>query len=56
MYVTIGVPLIYHLDKKTLKPIKHPQAIEPLSGYYLGNQEEIRNKILGVKNQSVAKK
>lgn len=50
------MPLVYHLDKKTLKPIKHKDAIAPLSGYYLGNQEEIKNKILGVKNQSVAKK
>ena len=54
--IPTGVPLIYHLDKKTLKPIKHKLSIDPLSGYYLGNQEEIRNKILGVKNQSVAKK
>ncbi|KAF0698530.1 Aste57867_10857 [Aphanomyces stellatus] len=49
--VPTGVPLVYHLDDD-LKPIPHPDAIAPLSGYYLGNQEEIRARILGVKNQT----
>ena len=29
--IPTGVPLVYNLDVKTLKPIPHPDAIEPLS-------------------------
>ena len=36
-----GVPLVYELDRR-LNPIKH---------YYLGKQEDIKNKINSVKNQ-----
>lgn len=50
--VPTGIPLVYTLDASTLKPVPHPDAIAPLSGYYLGNQEEIRAKIDGVKNQT----
>jgi 2,3-bisphosphoglycerate-dependent phosphoglycerate mutase len=46
--IPTGVPLIYELDEN-LKPIPHPDAIAPLQGRYLGNQEEIRNRIMGVK-------
>jgi len=46
-----GVPLVYELDED-LKPVPHPDAIAPLSGRYLGDQEAIRAKILGVKNQT----
>ncbi|OQR86848.1 2,3-bisphosphoglycerate-dependent phosphoglycerate mutase [Achlya hypogyna] len=49
--IPTGIPLIYHLDEN-LKPIPHKDAIAPLSGYYLGNQDEIRQRILGVKNQT----
>lgn len=49
--IPTGVPLVYELDAN-LRPIKQKDAIEPLSGRYLGNQEEIRRKILGVKNQT----
>ncbi|RLO10625.1 hypothetical protein DYB28_009069 [Aphanomyces astaci] len=49
--VPTGVPLVYHLDDN-LKPIRHRDAIAPLSGHYLGNQDEIRARILGVKNQT----
>ncbi|EQC39273.1 2,3-bisphosphoglycerate-dependent phosphoglycerate mutase [Saprolegnia diclina VS20] len=49
--IPTGIPLIYHLDDN-LKPIPHKDAIAPLSGYYLGNQDEIRQRILGVKNQT----
>jgi 2,3-bisphosphoglycerate-dependent phosphoglycerate mutase len=46
--IPTGVPLLYELDDN-LRPIKQQDAIAPLNGRYLGNQEEIRNRILGVK-------
>jgi 2,3-bisphosphoglycerate-dependent phosphoglycerate mutase len=49
--IPTGIPLIYHLDEN-LKPIPHKDAIAPLKGFYLGDQVAIRNKILGVKNQT----
>lgn len=50
--IPTGVPLVYTLDRETLKPIRHPDAIGPLSGRYLGDQQDIRNRIEGVKNQT----
>eukprot|EP01036_Dinobryon_divergens_P026557 gene26557-35225_t len=49
--IPTAVPLVYELDEN-LKPIKQKDAIAPLSGRYLGNQEEIAARILGVKNQT----
>ena len=49
--IPTAVPLIYTLDSN-LKPILQKDAISPLSGRYLGNQEEIRARIEGVKNQT----
>eukprot|EP00592_Proboscia_alata_P010306 CAMPEP_0194355444 /NCGR_PEP_ID=MMETSP0174-20130528/3351_1 /TAXON_ID=216777 /ORGANISM="Proboscia alata, Strain PI-D3" /LENGTH=300 /DNA_ID=CAMNT_0039124719 /DNA_START=29 /DNA_END=931 /DNA_ORIENTATION=- len=49
--IPTGVPLIYELDDD-LKPIPHPDAIGPLSGRYLGNQEDIRNRIGAVAAQT----
>ena len=49
--IPTGVPLVYHLDSN-LKPIKNPLAIAPLSGAYLGDQEQIRARIMGVANQT----
>ena len=49
--IPTGVPLVYHLDSN-LKPLKTPLAMNPLSGYYLGNQEEIKNRINGVAAQT----
>jgi 2,3-bisphosphoglycerate-dependent phosphoglycerate mutase len=46
--IPTGVPLVYELDEN-FRPIPHPDAIAPLQGRYLGNQEEIKNRILGVK-------
>ncbi len=45
--IPTGVPLVYELDEKTLKPIKH---------YYLGDQDAINAKINAVKNQDSIKK
>ena len=49
--IPTGAPLVYTLDDD-LKPIKHADAIAPLSGHYLGDQDEIRARIEGVKNQT----
>jgi len=52
--IPTGVPLVYYLDKQ-LKPLRHPDAIEPLSGQYLGDQEKIKARIGAVKAQTGAK-
>jgi 2,3-bisphosphoglycerate-dependent phosphoglycerate mutase len=49
--IPTGAPLVYDLDEN-MKPIPHPQAIAPLSGRYLGDQESIRNRIAGVAAQT----
>lgn len=49
--IPTGVPLVYDLDEN-LKPIASADAIAPLTGRYVGNQEEIRQRILGVVNQT----
>jgi hypothetical protein len=46
-----GIPLIYELDED-MKPIKHPDAIAPLSGRYLGDQEEVKQRIGAVMAQT----
>ena len=46
--IPTGAPLVYELDEN-LVPIPHKDAIGPLKGRYLGNQEDIRARILGVK-------
>jgi 2,3-bisphosphoglycerate-dependent phosphoglycerate mutase len=53
--IPTGVPLVYDLDEN-LKPVRSPLAIAPLQGYYLGDQEKIRAKIMGVANQTGATK
>jgi len=49
--IPTGVPLIYKLDEN-LHPIPQKDAIAPLKGKYLGNQENIKARIEGVKNQT----
>lgn len=49
--IPTGTPLVYELDEN-LKPIPQEGAIEPLQGRYLGDQEAIRARIEGVKNQT----
>lgn len=46
-----GVPLVFTLDKD-LKPIKHEEAIPPLSARYLGDVSGIRARIEAVKAQT----
>jgi len=49
--VPTGVPLIYELDED-MKPIPHADAIAPLQGRYLGDQDDIRARIGAVMAQT----
>ena len=49
--IPTGTPLVYELDDN-LQPIPQPGAISPLQGRYLGDQDAIRARIEGVKNQT----
>ena len=49
--IPTGTPLVYELDED-LKPIPQAGAIAPLQGRYLGDQEAIKARIEGVKNQT----
>lgn len=51
--IPTAVPLVYTLDKD-MKPIKAANAMAPLSGEYLGDQDEVRARIEGVANQTAA--
>jgi len=45
--IPTGIPLVYELDKKSLKPIKH---------YYLADEETLKLATQAVANQGKAKK
>lgn len=47
--IPTGIPLIYELEEDSLAVIPHKDAIGPLQGRYLGDQENIKARILGVK-------
>ncbi|KAL3781017.1 hypothetical protein HJC23_007913 [Cyclotella cryptica] len=49
--IPTGTPLVYELDDD-LKPIPQEGAMPPLTGRYLGDQDAIRARIEGVKNQT----
>lgn len=49
--IPTGVPLVYELDEN-LKPIPHQDAISPLQGHYLGDLNEVRNRIGAVASQT----
>jgi len=49
--IPTGIPLVYSLDKD-LKPIPHPRAVAPLTGYFLVDEEELKRKQEEVANQS----
>lgn len=51
--IPTGVPLVYDLDEN-FKPIPHPDAIAPLNGHYLGDQNDIRARIANVTHQTKA--
>ena len=46
--IPTAIPLVYELDAD-LKPIPHPHALAPLTARYVGDQNEIKERILGVK-------
>jgi 2,3-bisphosphoglycerate-dependent phosphoglycerate mutase len=52
--IPTAVPLVYHLDAN-LQPVASDRSWSPLSGYYLGDQEEIKKAINGVQAQTAAK-
>jgi len=52
--IPTGVPLVYYLDRQTLKPIPQTNAIPPLTGKYLGNQDDIIARIGAVAAQTAA--
>jgi hypothetical protein len=39
-----GFPLVYFLDER-LQVIPHPEALAPLGGVYLGDKEEVQQRI-----------
>merc|ERR1712127_1167926 len=49
--IPTGTPLVYELDDD-MKPIKQEGSFSPLNGRYLGDQDAIRARIEGVKNQT----
>eukprot|EP00546_Thalassionema_frauenfeldii_P014251 CAMPEP_0178912862 /NCGR_PEP_ID=MMETSP0786-20121207/10510_1 /TAXON_ID=186022 /ORGANISM="Thalassionema frauenfeldii, Strain CCMP 1798" /LENGTH=283 /DNA_ID=CAMNT_0020585515 /DNA_START=133 /DNA_END=984 /DNA_ORIENTATION=- len=49
--IPTGVPLVYELDDD-LKPIPSKDGIAPLTGRYLGDQEDVRNRIGAVLAQT----
>ena len=49
--IPTGVPLVYELDEN-LKVIPSPDAIAPLQGRYLGNQDEVKARIGAVASQT----
>ena len=49
--IPTGVPLVYELDED-LNPIPSPDAIAPLQGRYLGDQEEVKARIGAVASQT----
>ena len=51
--IPTGAPLVYELDDN-LKPIPSKDAIAPLQGRYLGDQNDIRARIQGVKVRSLS--
>lgn len=49
--IPTGTPLVYNLDDN-MKPIPQEGSFAPLNGRYLGDQDAIRARIEGVKNQT----
>ena len=54
--IPTAVPLVYEIDRETLKPVKLDGAIAPLQGRYLGDPEEVAKKVHGVANQASKQK
>jgi 2,3-bisphosphoglycerate-dependent phosphoglycerate mutase len=52
--IPTGVPLVYEFDAD-FRPIRHPDAIAPLSGRYVGDKDAIAAEVAKVAAQSKAK-
>ena len=53
--IPTGAPLVYQLDEN-MNVIPSEEAMAPLRGRYLGDQEEVKARIAGVQAQTSAKK
>lgn len=53
--IPTAVPLVYEIDRETLKPVKQNGAVAPLQGRYLGDAAAVAAKVHGVANQAAAK-
>lgn len=52
--IPTGIPLVYQLDEN-FQPIRHPDAIGPLSGRYVGDRATILAEVEKVASQAKAK-
>ncbi len=52
--IPTGIPLVYNLDEN-LKPVRHPEAVGPLNGRYVGDANAIAAKVHAVANQTSKK-
>ena len=50
--IPTGVPLVYEIDRATLKSVKLPGAIPPLTGRYLGDPEAVAAAAAAVAKQT----
>jgi 2,3-bisphosphoglycerate-dependent phosphoglycerate mutase len=50
--IPTGVPLVYEIDRKTLKPVKKTGSVAPLQGKYLGDAAAIAAAAAAVANQA----
>jgi len=53
--IPTGVPLVYEIDRKTLKPIKQKGSQAPLQGRYLGDAAAVAAAAAAVANQAKGK-
>ncbi|KAH9249873.1 hypothetical protein BASA81_012364 [Batrachochytrium salamandrivorans] len=53
--IPTAVPLVYEIDRDTLKPVKQQGAVAPLQGRYLGDAAAVAAKVHGVANQAASK-
>jgi len=50
--IPTGIPLVYEIDRETLKPVKQPGAVAPLSGRYLGDPAAVAAAAAAVAKQT----
>jgi 2,3-bisphosphoglycerate-dependent phosphoglycerate mutase len=50
--IPTGIPLVYELEETTLQPIPQDGALPPLTGLYLGDAEEVKQRVGAVAAQT----